>query len=306
VSHPPDKINGINISDHFRRVATCLPQSIPGFADSVYPEAYFKNLKQFIAENNDYEKVLARTGIQDFVKIFQQMYPNRNFSKIPVLQKWEHFARHDAMVESVSDYLFENASYDLFATYFRFPDIIQHFVTHFMDKEFKQGLIDAFKTDSVTQTMRDEAIGQISDLLEPAYGYMERIIKKYVENEKNENTYFFIMSDHGFSLYPGGFNHYGLPEGYEAPDGFLMIHGPRVKPGMIKKAGVFDIAPTILYLMDLPVGKNMDGRVLREIFKFNRKLQYKPYKLTHRGIMKRDDAYDKEAMEELKSIGYVD
>lgn len=306
VSHPPDKINGINVSDNFRRIATCQPDVIPGFADSVYPEAYFENLKQFIAENNDYQKVLARIGIQDFVELFKQAYPNGNYTRIPVLQMWEHFARHDAMIESVSDYLFDNAAYDLFATYFRFPDIIQHFVTHFMDKEFKKGLIEAFKTDSVTQAMRDEAIRQISDLLEPAYRYMESIIKKYVEKEKNQDTYFFIMSDHGFSLYPGGYNHYDLPPGYEAPDGFLMIHGPKVKTGMVKKAGVLDIAPTILYLMNLPVGKNMDGRVLKEVFKFNRKLTYKPYKLTQHGIMKRDENYDKESLEELKSIGYVD
>ena len=305
VSHPPDKIKGIVLSDHFRRIATCKPERINDFVEAVHPEYYFEKLKKFIEKNNDYQKVLKRTGLPDLIKGFQQNYPQGNYKKIPVLTHYRGFARHDAMVESISDYLFTNVNFDFFATYFRFPDIVQHCVTHLMDKEFKHRLKEAFKTNTITQSMLDEGIERISNILEPVYRYMESIIKKYVNNKKHKNTYFFIMSDHGFSLYPGGFNHYGLPANYKAPDGFFMIHGPKVKNGMIKNASVFDIAPTILNLYDLPVGKNMDGRVLKEAFKFERKIKYKPYKLKKGRKTKRNKDYEKESLEELKSIGYI-
>ncbi len=305
VSHPPDEIKGIVLSDHFRRIATCRPEKMMDFAEAVHPRYYFDKLKKFVQENNDYQKVLKRTGLPDFINEFQQMYPEINYDEIPVLNHYSRFAMHDGIVETVSDYLFNNVNFDFFATYLRFPDIVQHFVTHLMDKEFKHGLKEAFRTNTITQSILDEAVERISNILEPVYQYMERIIEKYVNNKKHKNTYFFIMSDHGFSLYPGGFNHYNLPAGYPVPDGFLLIHGPEVKKGMIKKASVFDLAPTILNLYDLPVGKNMDGRVLKEIFTFNRKIKYKPYTLKKDRKMKRDKSYDKESLEELKSIGYI-
>ena len=92
----------------------------------------------------------------------------------------------------------------------------------------------------------------------------------------------------------------------KAPDGFLLINGPKIRPGQIKKAGVYDIAPTILNLFDLPVGKNMDGRVISEIFQFQRKKRYKTYKLGKMNENKRDKNYDEETLKDLKSLGYID
>jgi len=305
VSHPPDKINGVMVSDGFRRVASSSPEKIPNYARTVYPEKYFEKLASFAKENNDYDKVLERTGLLDCIDAFQKNYPQGNFKNIPVLTHYHQFVKHDAMVESISDYLYTNTKFDFFATYFRFPDIVQHVVTHLMDKKFKGELKEAFKKGNVPQDLLNESILRISAILEPIYLYMESIIKKYVTHKPQENVYFFIMSDHGFSLYPGGFNHYNLPENYPAPDGFLMINGPDVKKGRIENAGIYDITPTILNLFGLPVGKNMDGRVLREAFTSSRSIKYKSYKLKKEGDIEGDKEYDKETMEELKSIGYI-
>jgi hypothetical protein len=51
-----------------------------------------------------------------------------------------------------------------------------------------------------------------------------------------------------------------------APDGFLLALGDGVKAGaLLQSASVLDVAPTILYLMGLPVARDMEGRVLTEI-----------------------------------------
>ena len=56
----------------------------------------------------------------------------------------------------------------------------------------------------------------------------------------------------------------GTHEG--APDGFLMAVGDGVRPGAaLGSASVLDVAPTVLYLMGLPVARDMEGRVLTEI-----------------------------------------
>jgi predicted AlkP superfamily phosphohydrolase/phosphomutase len=51
-----------------------------------------------------------------------------------------------------------------------------------------------------------------------------------------------------------------------APEGFLMAVGDGVKAGaVLDRASVLDVAPTILYLMGLPVARDMEGRVLTEL-----------------------------------------
>jgi type I phosphodiesterase/nucleotide pyrophosphatase len=51
-----------------------------------------------------------------------------------------------------------------------------------------------------------------------------------------------------------------------APDGYLIAVGDGIRPGAHPRAAsVVDIAPTVLYLMGLPVARDMDGRVLTEI-----------------------------------------
>ncbi|HXK08334.1 MAG TPA: alkaline phosphatase family protein [Vicinamibacteria bacterium] len=51
-----------------------------------------------------------------------------------------------------------------------------------------------------------------------------------------------------------------------APDGVLLIVGQGIRPGSTPAhASVLDVAPTLLYLMGLPVARDMEGRILTEI-----------------------------------------
>ena len=52
----------------------------------------------------------------------------------------------------------------------------------------------------------------------------------------------------------------------DAPDGVLLAFGDGIRPGAtVAGASVLDITPTILYLMGLPVARDMEGRVLTEM-----------------------------------------
>ena len=50
--------------------------------------------------------------------------------------------------------------------------------------------------------------------------------------------------------------------GYHRPEGVLIAKGPGVLGGARCDASIVDIAPTVLYLMDLPVPNYMDGAVI--------------------------------------------
>jgi predicted AlkP superfamily phosphohydrolase/phosphomutase len=50
------------------------------------------------------------------------------------------------------------------------------------------------------------------------------------------------------------------------PDGFLLAYGPAVSSGRKRRASVVDVAPTVLYFLGLPVGRDMDGYARTDIF----------------------------------------
>ena len=51
-----------------------------------------------------------------------------------------------------------------------------------------------------------------------------------------------------------------------APDGFVLAMGPAVQPGRLERGSVADIAPTVLYFLGLPIGRDMDGRARTDFF----------------------------------------
>jgi hypothetical protein len=52
-----------------------------------------------------------------------------------------------------------------------------------------------------------------------------------------------------------------------APDGFLLAYGSTVQPGRHQRGSVVDVAPTVLYYLGLPVGRDMDGYARADLFR---------------------------------------
>ena len=51
-----------------------------------------------------------------------------------------------------------------------------------------------------------------------------------------------------------------------APDGFLMAYGTNVTHGEFPRGAIVDLAPTVLYYMGVPVGRDMDGYPRTDLF----------------------------------------
>jgi hypothetical protein len=50
------------------------------------------------------------------------------------------------------------------------------------------------------------------------------------------------------------------------PDGFLLAYGTAVATGQLPRGAVTDLAPTVLYYMGIPVGRDMDGFPRTDLF----------------------------------------
>lgn len=51
-----------------------------------------------------------------------------------------------------------------------------------------------------------------------------------------------------------------------APDGFLLAYGTAVERGRHRRGSIVDLAPTVLYFLGFPVGRDMDGYARADLF----------------------------------------
>jgi tetratricopeptide (TPR) repeat protein len=80
-------------------------------------------------------------------------------------------------------------------------------------------------------------------------------------------TYVMIVSDHGFQSGITRPRTAVEPAQWHRPQGIFLLSGPGiVADQMIESATLLDIAPTILTLLGLPVGEDMEGKVLVNAF----------------------------------------
>jgi hypothetical protein len=54
-----------------------------------------------------------------------------------------------------------------------------------------------------------------------------------------------------------------------APDGFLLAYGTSVASGTYPRGSIVDLAPTVLYFMGIPIGRDMDGYARTDLFQRN-------------------------------------
>ena len=109
---------------------------------------------------------------------------------------------------------------------------------------------------------RERACGPV---LEEIYSEVDREIGRIVEAAA-PNATVMIVSDHGFDRARG--HEHGLLHG---PDGIIILRGAGVRSGgEIQAASIYDIAPTVLALLGLPIPEDLRGRVLLSAFEPDR------------------------------------
>jgi hypothetical protein len=72
-----------------------------------------------------------------------------------------------------------------------------------------------------------------------------------------------VLSDHGFEP---RLDDDGNGTHDAAPPGILVLHGPGIRNVRIDGATLYDILPTVLAGMQLPLSRELEGRPLEQLF----------------------------------------
>ncbi len=306
LSFPPQPLTGVNVSDFFPVSALSASSSLDEpVRQSVYPPERAAGLMAGI--ETDYPRVLARMGLPDFPDLYDQRGMGKRHTDFPIFDKLPDLVLQEGVVAKTAASLFHSEKFDLFAAYYKLTDVVQHIAyLCFVDEAFKRRMDEAAKGGAIPEDLANEAYARIAELLCPVYQNVERILQDYFDQLGEREAYFIILSDHGFSLFVRDgtvrYNHIG-PE--KAPDGIFIVRGPGVKPGRIGTARIFDIAPTVLYVLGLPLDRNMDGEPLRRLFSFKRGSAYAVYRKQGARPGARNQEATEKKLEELKALGYI-
>ena len=157
-----------------------------------------------------------------------------------------------ASVQAVTTKLLEEDDWDLTAVYF---DSIDHFCHGFMNYHPPQ-----------MENVTEEDFSLYRDVIRGAYQFHDMLLQRQLQLAGPDATVV-LCSDHGFQS--GGRRPLAMPREPAGPAvwhrhyGIAVMAGPGIRQGAtIEGACLTDIAPTILHLLGLPLGSDMDGRVL--------------------------------------------
>ena len=119
----------------------------------------------------------------------------------------------------------------------------------------------------------DDELRRFGGVLDEYYGMLDAVVGRLYDSLQPDDLVI-LVSSHGMEpLTPvkrvlerlvGDPAVSGTHE--RAPDGFAMAFGSAVRPGRPARGSVADIAPTVLYFLGLPIGRDMDGRARTDFF----------------------------------------
>lgn len=199
--------------------------------------------------------------------------------------------------------LLERRRTDFFAVYYEGTDATMHLFNNYAPPQ--------------QAWVSDEDFAAFQNAVRGYWQYQDRLLGELLAHRKPQTTVI-VVSDHGFRtgderLREEEFE-IELADASHMIDGVIVMNGPGIQPGsQIRGADIYDIAPTVLHLMGLPVAEDMKGSVIEgpftEEFVQTHPVQTVPtYELGEwdRGDDVVVDAAAGENMEEmLRSLGYI-
>jgi len=154
-----------------------------------------------------------------------------------------------------------------------------------------------------------------------AYQFHDQMLGTLLQ-KAGEDVTVILMSDHGF--HPDHLRPRAIPDIPAGPAiehrdfGVLAIAGPGIKKDeLLHGPSVLDIAPTILTMFGLPVGEDMDGKVLAQAFTEAPAVEFIPSWDSlgaaspktdgrHPAHTRLDPVAAHEAMEQMIALGYIE
>ena len=212
----------------------------------------------------------------------------------------EHLAEAYSVHSAATHLMDSDPEWDFMAVYYRAIDEISHHFMHYHPPQMAGIPDDDFEI--------------YQHVVNATYRAHDMMLQVLLEKSGPDTTVI-LVSDHGFHsdhLRPKFTPR--VPAGitvWHRNQGVLLANGPDIKPdSQVYGSRLLDIAPTILHTFGLPVGDDMEGRVLSELFQENLPIQAIPTwenpdgSTRNRGSLTEEES--QALLEQFVALGYID
>jgi predicted AlkP superfamily pyrophosphatase or phosphodiesterase len=163
---------------------------------------------------------------------------------------------------------------------------------------------------SPEQRERLEAERPIYDgTIEAFYVYLDEWLGRLLAL-RDEGTAVLLMSDHGFEPFD---DPWVTGKHFEAPPGMVVLEGPGIRSGRLDdEASVYDILPTLMAGLDLPIADDLPGAPIESAFCPAAWASGSHETVPTYGTgdfvptIARSDDLDSRVLQQLESLGYLD
>jgi tetratricopeptide (TPR) repeat protein len=294
-SHPAEPINGVMVSDHYHRAGGPLDQGWPLPPHAVHPP----ELAATLAGLRVHPDRLVPEMVEPFIPLAREIDQDAD----PRLGACMRTLAACMSTQAAAAWLLESQPWDFFAVYY---DAIDHFCHGFM------------KYHPPRQPWIAERDFELyRNVVSMAYQFHDRMLGDLLNGAGPDATVV-LLSDHGF--HPDHLRRASIPNIPAGPAvehrdlGILAIAGSGIRQNeLLHGPSVLDITPTVLALYGLPVGEDMDGKVLSQAFVESPEVACVPGwdeipgpDGRHPPHTRLDPVAAHEALEQLVALGYIE
>ena len=247
-SHPAEAINGICISHQFPVApASATAANWPPQPNSVRPA----DLAESLAELRLHPGEVTGPMLSQFIPLASQL-DQRDPEVHRLLYSFAKRLAECASLHAVTTAVMEEMPWDFCTAYYEAIDHVGHDFMPFHPprmEHVRPDLFEAFQgVMNATYEFHDQMLGRLIELAGP-------------------DAHVMIVSDHGFLSGARRHTREVDPAQWHRNFGIFVLTGPGIKKdNIVHGATLLDIAPTVISLFGLPVGRDMEGKVLVNIF----------------------------------------
>lgn len=314
-SWPAEKVNGVMVAPYValghRKQTSIKGKIYKDESGQTYPASLFSEIEPLIVSAESISNEQVRE-LADLPEPGSKLY-----AEIPKLERYIYTVKWSlaaaltnlAVIESQ---LAKGEQFDLVMTFFDGSDTLAH--RFWLFRQPLEEIEARFRAHGIDPKLAPEMKRRFGRVVENYYRFFDRQLARLVRGVGPEATVM-LMSDHGFATYPKARAIHGSTpfDGMHALDGILIAGGGDAAWGTrAARMDHYDVTPTLLYRLGLPVPKGLPGKVMTELFssKFNRaRRAMVSNSSTGRGAKTpkgEEPAHFEDAeIERLRSLGYV-
>jgi tetratricopeptide (TPR) repeat protein len=253
-SNPAEPLSkGVMVSNDYQN-AHGPPEPWPLKPGTIHPERLEKHLTGLRFHPSELEENDVRLFLPGLDGMSREELDKAE--KDPRVQSLMKIVADCTSIHSAATALIQNEPWDLMCVYY---DAIDHFGHAFMKYHPPQ-----------RPQVDDWDYKVFNHCVEAGYRYHDMMLGTLLQLAGEETTVV-LMSDHGF--HPDDMRLSNIPREPAGPAaehrqfGILAVKGPGIRQDeRVFGANLLDVCPTLLHLFGLPVGEDMDGKVLLDIY----------------------------------------